>query len=130
MMPIAMVFLAPLPSPQRFFFPLSLGLLLSIEPMFLGLHHIFKLATHIRWHLDHFHSLATSCVHFYQSFPIDVMLGIINGFYSFGLLVRLATNCPLELVSNCSRNSGQTFVSRWHTFCIHAHYFSMPNIPL
>ncbi len=53
---IGMVFLAPLPPP--------LGLFLFVWPMLPSLHCIFKLATHIRHHLDHFHSLATSCMWF------------------------------------------------------------------
>jgi hypothetical protein len=42
----------------------------------------------------------------------------------------MAMDCPLELVSSCSQNLNQTFVSWWHTLCIPSHYFSMPNIPL
>jgi hypothetical protein len=101
---IAMVFLAPLPPP--------LGFLLSIRPMLLGLHHIFKLATYTCHHLDHFHSLATSCVRLLPmnigllySSPIDIMLSIINGCYSCSLSILLATNCPQELVASCSQKS-------------------------
>jgi hypothetical protein len=95
------------------------------------------LTIHIRHHLDHFHSLATSCLQLLPmniislcSSPTNIMLSIINKSCSFGLSIRVATNCPLKLVSRCSRNPGQTFILWWHTFCILAHYFSMPNIPL
>jgi len=37
------------------------------------------------------------------SSPINILLGVINGSCSFGLLVWLATNCPLKLVANCSK---------------------------
>jgi len=97
LMLITMVFLASLlPPPIR--------LLLFVQPALLGLHYIFKLATHIRHHLDHFHSLATSCkwlllmnIGLLYLSPIDIMFGVINGSCSFGLLIQLATNCPLEL---------------------------------
>jgi hypothetical protein len=132
---IVMLFLAPFPSPLGFLLLPPLGLLF-VQLVLLGLHRIFKLATHTCCHLDHFHSLATYCV---QLLPVNIdplclsptnfLLGVINGSCSFSLSIWLATDCPLELVSNCSRNPSQTLVSRWHTLCILAHYFSMPNIP-
>jgi hypothetical protein len=102
---IAMVFLALLPPPLRFLLPPPLRVLLSIQLMLLSLHRILKLATHTCHQLDHFHSLATSYMRFLPMnigpvnlSPIDIMVGVINGSYSFNLLVQLATNCPLELL--------------------------------
>jgi hypothetical protein len=114
-----------------FLLPPPLGLLLSIRLVLPSLHCILKLAIHI--HLNHFHSFAISCVWFLPMNigPLclsltNIMLGVINEPYSFDLLVWLATNCPFELATSCSRNLGQTFISLWHTLCIPAHYFSMP----
>jgi hypothetical protein len=97
--------LAPLPPP--------LGLLLYVRPMLIGLRYIFKLTTHTHHQLDHFHSLATSCVKFLPmnigllcSSPIDIMLGVINGFYSCSLSILLTTDCPQEIVASCSQNMG------------------------
>ncbi len=98
-----------LPPPLGFFLFPPLGLFLFVQPMLPGLHHIFKLATHIHRNLDHSHFLFTSCVQllpmnigpFYSS-PTNIMLGVINESYSFDLLVQLATDCPLELVASCS----------------------------
>jgi hypothetical protein len=126
---IVMTFLAPLPP--------TLGLHLFVRLMFLGLHCIFKLATHTRCHLDHFHSLITSCVRllpmniglFYSSLT-NISLDVINKSCNFDLLVGLGMDCPMELVTSCSRNPSQTFVSLWHTLCILACYFFMANIPL
>jgi hypothetical protein len=94
------------------------------------------LATHIHHHLDHFHFLATSYVEFLPmnigplfSSPTNIILSVVNRSCIFSLLVQLATDCPLELVSSCSRNSGQTFILWWHTLCIFTCYFLMPNIP-
>jgi hypothetical protein len=124
-------------SPLGFFHPPPLGLLLFIWLVLLGLHFISKLAIHTRCHLDHFHYLATSCMWFLpmnsgplHSSPIDILLGVINGSRSFSLSIQLATNCPLELVSSCSKNPGQSSVLWWHTLCIPTCYSSMPNIPL
>jgi hypothetical protein len=64
------------------------------------------------------------------SLSTNIIFDLINRSCSFSLLVWLATNCPLELVSSCSQNLGQTTVSQWHTLCIHVCYFSLPNIPL
>ncbi len=52
--PFVMAFLAPLPPPPK--------LLFFVQPMLLGLHHIFRLATRTRCHLNHFHFLTTSYV--------------------------------------------------------------------
>ncbi len=129
LMLITMVFLAPLPSPPR--------LLLFVALVLFGLHCILNLTIHIHCHLDHFHFLATSCAWFwpmnidpFYSFPTNIQLGVINGSSSFGLLVQLAMNYPLEFVSSCSWNSSETSVSWWHTLCILACYFLMSNIPL
>ncbi len=136
LMPITMVFLAPLPPPLGFLLPSSTSAPLSIWLMLLGLHHIFKLATHTHHHLDHFHFLATSCMWLSRmnigslySSSTYILFDIINKSCNFSLLVRLATNCPLELVSSCLWNPDQTSISRWHTLCIPSSYFSMPNIP-
>lgn len=127
LMPIWIVFLARLhpplgfflPPPLGFLLPPPLGFLLFVQPMFHGLHRIFKLTTHTRCHIDHFHSFATFCVWlllmnigpFYSS-PTTIMLGIINGAFSFDLSIWLTTNYPLELVSSCSWNPGQTSILR------------------
>jgi hypothetical protein len=81
---IVMVFLAFPPPP--------LGFLLSIQPVLPGLHHI---STHTCCHLDHFHFMGTSCMKLLlmnigplYSFPIDIMLDIINGSCSCDLSVR------------------------------------------
>jgi hypothetical protein len=91
-----------------FLFP-PLGLFLFVQPMLPGLHHIFKLATHIHRNLDHSHFLSTSCVQLLPmnigllcSSPTNILLGVINKSYSFDLLVHLTTNCPLEHVAICS----------------------------
>lgn len=110
---------------------------LFVWPVFPSLHRISKLAIHIHLHLDRVHSLATSCVRplpmnigsFYSS-PTNILLDIIIMSYNSNLLVQLAMNWPLELVSSYSWNLGQTSVLRWNTLCILAHYFSMPNISL
>jgi hypothetical protein len=62
--------------------------------------------------------------------PTYILLGVINGYYNFSLLIWLVTNRPQELVVSCSWNLGQTSVSLWHRLCILTRYFSMPNIPL
>jgi len=38
------------------------------------------------------------------SSPTGILLGIINGFHIFSLLVLLATNARWELVVRCSQN--------------------------
>jgi hypothetical protein len=65
--------------------------------------------------------LATFCLTFLPlnigmlcSSPIDILHGVINGFYSCGLLVWLATNSLQELVASCSQNPNWRFVSLWH----------------
>ncbi len=111
-----MVFLAPPPPPLGFFLPLPLGLLLSTQPMLLGLHCILKLTTHIHHHLDHFHFITTSCM---RLLPMN-----IGPLYSS---IWLATDCPQELVSSCSQNMGQTSILLWHRLCIPSHYLSQRN---
>jgi hypothetical protein len=118
-MSIVMVFLVPLLPP--------LGFLFFIRLVLLGLHCILKLVIQTCHHPDHFHfqvsfymQLLPMNIGPFCSSPIDIILGIINKSCSFGLLIQLAMDCPLELVSNCSQNLNQTFVSMWHTFCIHA----------
>ncbi len=71
----------------------------------------FKLTIHTRHHLDHFQTLATSCMRLLPmnigllySSPIDIILGIINGSYS--LSNPLATKCPQKLVASCPQNLG------------------------
>ncbi len=137
LMPIMMVFLAPFHLPPGFLLPPPLRLLFFVQLMLLILHHILKLATHTHRHLDHFHSLATSCMWLLLmnigslcSSPTNILLNIINEFYSFNLSNWLAMNYPLKLVSSCSWNLGQTTISRWHTLCIPTHYFLIPNILL
>jgi hypothetical protein len=61
---------------------------------------------------------------------IGILLDVINGYYSFGLLVQLAINCLQKLLASCSQNLDRTSVSQWHRLCIPTHYFLMLNIPL
>jgi hypothetical protein len=82
------------------------------------------------------YSLVTFCVWFlpmniglFYLSSTNILLGVINAYCSFDLLVQLAMDYPLELVSSCSQNMGQTSISQWHTLCIPSCYFSMPNIP-
>jgi hypothetical protein len=94
LMPIRMMLLALLLPPLGFLLPPPLGLL-SISPLFPSLHRIFKSATHIRCHLDHFFSLAISCMWLLPmninplcSSPIYILFGIVNKSYNFGLSIR------------------------------------------
>jgi len=91
---ITMVLLAPLPPPLGFLLFTLLGLFLFVRLMFFGLHRIFKLAIPIRCHLDHFQSLAISCmqlllmnIDMFCSSPIDILFGVMNGSYSFNLSI-------------------------------------------
>jgi hypothetical protein len=63
------------------------------------------------------------------SCPIDILVGVINGSYDFGLLVMLTMDGPQELVARCSKNPNQTSISLWHRLYTPACYSLMPNIP-
>ncbi len=142
---IGMVFLALLlpplgfllPPPLGFFHHLPLRLLLYVRLMLLGLHRISKLATHTRHHLEHFYFMANSWmsllpmnIGMLHSSLTNILLGVVNETYSFGLSIQLATNYPMELVSSYSQNPSQTSILWWHTLCIPTCYFSMPNVSL
>lgn len=79
----------------------SNGVPFCFLPMHIGLHHILKYAPHTRHHIYRSHFLA---IYYMKVLPMDIgslcssptciLLSIINGSYSFGLLVPLAMNGP------------------------------------
>jgi hypothetical protein len=116
-MSIVMVFLAPP--------PLAMVFLIYILPVHPNLHCILKYVTYTCCLFNHFHFLATSCLMFLPmnigllcSSLINILLGIMNKPYNCSLSVWLTIDCLQELVTSCSQNLNQTFISLWHRLCI------------
>jgi hypothetical protein len=103
-MPIAIMFLTPLPPPLAFLLPPLMGFLLFVRPMLFGLHHIFKLVTHTRHHLDHFHFLNVQypILTLYSTFIAFIYLWSTTRYRckSFEVLVAIFTFSILHLQWN------------------------------